>query len=99
MHPDKVYEDTYKIYIENMKIVVIKEGKETDICMPFSFNIKVQFLAFCKDLRFCFPGVTFDNIMRIQSYISPIILKFSNIDYNIIMMGIFHNISFDEGMD
>lgn len=56
-------------------------------------------LAFFKELEECFPLDCYDNSMTVESYITPILLKFSNFDYNIIMTGIFHNISYDDGLD
>lgn len=56
-------------------------------------------LAFSKELEECFPTEAYDNTLVVTSYISPILLKFSNFDYNIIMMGVFHNISYNDGLD
>ncbi|KAL4445126.1 hypothetical protein ABPG74_018854 [Tetrahymena malaccensis] len=95
----QIYEDQYYIYIEDMKIVIIKEDQMIEVCKPFDFNIKVSMLSFFKELEQCFPQESYDNTMTIESYISPILLKFSNFDYNIIMTAIFHNISYDDGLD
>lgn len=94
-----VFEDEYFIHIEDMKIVMVKEEAYLEICRPFDFNIRVQMLSFSRELMLCFPQESYDNSMLIESYISPILLKFSNFDYNIIMAGVFHNVSYDDGLD
>jgi len=66
----------------------------------FAFNLSIEMPAFVNEYNYVFnKALKIDKTMKIRSYISPIILRMSHVDYNLIMKCLFHNISYDDGCD
>lgn len=56
--------------------------------------------GFSNEYKFLYgDNIKIDNTMVMYNYISPIIFRMSNSDYNLIMKCLFHNITFDDGCD
>lgn len=107
----KVKADLKETYSENflismakmqMRIVHIHDKSKELIEMTkgFDYNVCINMAGFVNEYKYLWGNdVRIDTTMILKNYISPIIFRMSNTDYNLIMRCLSHNISYDDGCD
>lgn len=67
---------------------------------PFDYNIKMSMPGFFNEYKYLYGAdIKIDTTMVLHNYISPIIFRMSNTDFNLLMRCLFHNVTFDDGCD
>lgn len=77
-----------------------KGGVQIEMSKLFHFNVKIEMPGFVNEYFYVFKQkLKIDRTMKLRCYISPIIVRMTNKDYNLVMKCLFHNITYDDGCD
>ncbi|EGR30928.1 PH domain protein [Ichthyophthirius multifiliis] len=96
----QTYSENYKICIEQMQIRIIRSNKVDEMTKQFNYNVNINMALFSNELKYLYgDDIAIDNTMFMHNYVSPIIFRMSNSDYNLVMKCLFHNITYDDNCD
>jgi vacuolar protein sorting-associated protein 13A/C len=83
-----------------MQIRLIRGEKVDEMTKYFNYNVNINMAGFTNEYKFLYgDDIAIDNTMFMYNYVSPIIFRMSNSDYNLVMKCLFHNITYDDGCD
>ncbi|KAL4496109.1 hypothetical protein ABPG72_015531 [Tetrahymena utriculariae] len=96
----ETYSENFNISMNDMQMRLIRGQNVTEMTKAFNFNVNINMVGFFNEYKYIYGNdIKIDTTMIMKNYISPIIFRMSNADYNLVMMCLFHNISYDDGCD
>ncbi|KAL4498677.1 hypothetical protein ABPG73_003474, partial [Tetrahymena malaccensis] len=96
----ETYSENFNISLNDMQMRLIRGQNVTEMTKAFNFNVNINMAGFFNEYKYIYGNdIKIDTTMIMKNYISPIIFRMSNADYNLVMMCLFHNISYDDGCD
>ena len=79
---------------------LIKKGQPQELSKLFHFNLRINMPTLVDEYEFIYgKGAILDKTMKINCYMSPIIMSLNNSNFNLLMKCLFHNITYDDGCD
>ena len=91
--------ESYCIWMRDMGLKLVKNGKDYDMSMPFHFNFSFERPMFMDEYKHCYWDLEIDNTMLMRSKILPLVLALHQNDYLLIMRTLFFNITYDDLLD
>lgn len=98
----ETYNEIFNISLVNMQIRIVRDDgmDNSEMTKKFDYNVKISLAGFVDEYKYLYGGdIRIDTTIILQNYISPIIFRMSNWDYNLVMKCIFHNVTYDDGCD
>lgn len=87
------------IAIQNLCMFQQNGAVRDEITLPFDINLAVEMFGMAPQYSLLYPESQLDTQMKIKSYMGPMIIQLTHLNYMFIMKCLFHNISYDDGFD
>ena len=97
----EVYSEHFYVKLANMQLRIVKEKNTVvEMTKAFDYNVDINMAGFVNEFKYIYGhDIRIDTRMILKNYISPIIFRMSNADYNLCMSCLFKNITYDDGCD
>ncbi|CAD8141116.1 unnamed protein product [Paramecium pentaurelia] len=96
---ESVWVEQFLLNMKDIQIYQQNEQIKREFSLPFDFNIQVEIFTLAEKYSLNYPKLKFDEQLKINCFVAPMILQMTHSDYMFLMKCLFHNIAYDDGFD